>query len=161
MNNMARDFRSTWCLGYVKEVMPRNARGAGGCEIALISYYVLDTRGQLEEEKYYFASPVGQTPKYLNVCASTLKALGYPIDQKEINSAAILEAFNDLRKSRIQKRGTIVRAKIGESPTGVHTNYFEEVTSLTKSEAVLVDWLKGLATEDLARESRQSVVPGR
>lgn len=149
MNNNARDFRNTWCLGYVKEVVPRNARGAGGCEIALISYYVLTIEGRLEEEKYYFTSPAGQTPKYLSVCASTLKALGYSIDQ---DGAAILEAFNDLRKSRAQKRGTIVRAKIGESPAGVHTNYFKEVTSLTSNEADFVERLKGLATEDIARE---------
>lgn len=155
MNNETRDFRNVWCLGYVKEVAPRNARGVGGCEIALISYYVLTARGQLEEEKYYFSSPAGRGRKYLSVCASTLDALGYSIDGKELDGTAILAAFNDLRESGTRKRGTLVRAKIGESPTGVHTNYFEKVTYLTKNETLLANWLEGLATEDLARELGQ------
>lgn len=152
MNNDIKDLKGTWCLGYVKDVVPRNAQGAGGSAIALISYYVLTREGQLEEERYYFASPVGQKPKYLSVCASTLEALGYSIDKEKMDDNMILEAFNDLRASKTEKRGVLVWAKIGLSSIGIHTNYFEKVTSLSRGEEILASWLKGLAAEDLARE---------
>lgn len=150
-----KDFEVRTCLAYIDKVKPWRARGKGGGEVALISYYVLTQSGQLEEETYYLASPAEKSDSYYNVCAGTLEALGYSLESA--NKAVILEAFNDLRESKTRKRGLLVWAYIARSPKGIHTKKFDKVTTLTKGETLTARWLEGLAREDLAGTSLKSI----
>lgn len=155
----AKDFKNASCLGYVNEVRPWRARGKGGGEVALISYYVLTSSGQLEEETYYFATPAGKSPNYYKVCAKTLDALGYyfEIGPQGPDPARVLEAFNDLRNSKTQKRGLLVRAYLGKSSVGVHTNRFEKAETLDKAQVLFARWLEGLAREDIEKNTNTSI----
>lgn len=148
-----KDLEVCSALAYIDKVKPWRARGKGGGDVALISYYVLTGSGQLEEETYYFASPAGKSDSYHTVCAHTLEALGYSLDSA--SKTVILEAFNDLRESGTRKRGLLVWAYIARSPKGIHTKKFDKVTTLTKPETLTARWLEGLAREDLT--SRNSI----
>lgn len=150
-----KDLEVWSCLAYIDKVKPWRARGKGGGEVALISYYVLTKSGQLEEETYYLASPAEKSDSYYTVCAGTLEALGYSLCG--VDSAGILEAFNDLRESGTRKRGLLVWAYIARSPKGIHTKKFDKVTTLTKGEVLTARWLEGLAREDLNGTSLTSI----
>lgn len=150
-----KDFEVQTCLAYIDRVKPWRARGKGGGEVALISYYVLTGPGQLEEETYYLASPAEKSDSYYNVCAGTLKALGYSLG--DTSKVAILRAFNDLRESGTRKRGLLVWAYIARSPKGIHTKRFDKVTTLTKPETLTARWLEGLAREDLGEAPSNSI----
>lgn len=153
-----KDFETWTCLAYIDKVKPWRARGKGGGEVALISYYVLTRSGQLEEETYYLASPAEKTDSYCSVCAGTLEALGYSLENA--SKSVILEAFNDLRESGTRKRGLLVWAYIARSPKGVHTKKFDKVAVLTKGERVTARWLEGLAREDLVSSNSISEEDG-